>query len=110
MKITKQTVKTIVNITLDSADVAHIIDRYKNSDGLKAAFSKAFENMSVTAEMPEENVLKVMNELFVHGNKDTFDVFAKVCGFDGWENAGYLDKDKMVYKMVVFNYGDTVNG
>lgn len=77
MKIMKQTVKTIVNIALDSADFANLIEKYKRSDAHKASFPNAFKDMSVTAEMPEENVIRVMKEIFSRGNADTYNFIAK---------------------------------
>ena len=103
MKIMKQTVKTIVNIALDSADFANLIEKYKRSDAYKASFPNAFKDMSVTAEMPEENVIRVMKEIFSRGNADTYNFIAKALGFDGWENAGYLDNEKMI--LMLFSNG-----
>lgn len=109
MKITKQVVKTIVSIKLDSIDFFEMIDAYKQCEEDKKIYPNAFKNMCVVAEMKEEHIIKVMKEMLFLGNKDTFNYIASFNGFDGWENSGYYDEKSSTYNMVVYNYGDTMN-
>ena len=109
MKITEQRVKTITSIILDTADFANMIEYYKRNELFKTMYPDAFKDMTVTAEMPEKNVIKVMEEMKILGNKDTYNFIADYHSFDGWENSGYYDEKKKIYKMVVYSNGDTMN-
>jgi hypothetical protein len=109
MKITKQTVKTIVSIKLDTADFFEIIETYQRSESVKRLYPDAFIHFGIFAEMTEKHILKVMEDMMVCANKDTYNYMASFNGFDGWENAGYYDEKAKTYNMVVYNDGDTLN-
>lgn len=109
MKITSQEVKTIYTITFDTVDLLDIITKYQKDEAQKIMFPKAFEGMTVTPEMPESNLIKLMKEISRYGNGDTYKVIAANLGFDGWTHAGLYNETKQIYTMTVFLHGDQIN-
>ena len=109
MKITQQEVKTIYTITFDMADLLDIITKYQESEADMIMYPKAFDDMTVTPEMPESNLIKLMKEISRYGNGDTYTVIAKHLGFDGWTHAGLYNESKFTYSMTVYSHGDQIN-
>jgi hypothetical protein len=114
MKITETKVKTLYTIKLDTADFAILLEQFhddkENECVALTEYPKAFDFYTTTREnVREEVAAAVMNQMFSRANGDTYNYIARTLGFDGWENAGYYNKIKRIYTMVVYNNGDTLN-
>lgn len=104
----KQTVKTEVEIRLDTMDIKHAIEHYLNTPIEKTVYPKAFNKVNLSYQMNELDIINVMiNFICEHG--DTFGYLASYFGFDDWCNSGTMDRQKNIYKMTVFSYGDQIN-
>lgn len=114
MKITETKVKTLYNIVLDTADFAILLEQFhddkKDNAVILYSCQKAFDWLETThAHVSEQRAIAVMGQMHSKAHGDTYNYLAKSLGFDGWENAGYFDKNKNRYCMVVYNNGDTLN-
>lgn len=109
MKIQKQEVKTFYEIEFDAADFANAVEKYEKYDHVRYAYQDAFEKIDIS-DKSEEGYEAAMKVMSVYGCKDTYNFIADYFGFDGWHNAGYYNEKRKVYRMEVFNYGDSING
>lgn len=114
MKTLKATVKTVYNIELDIVDIAIILERFHKDKSLgrtvTAVYPLAFEWLEKTyAEVSESWAEAVAKNMQLNAHGDTYKLIAEYLGFDGYENSGYYNETKRIYRMVVYNNGDTIN-
>ena len=109
MTIIKTEVKTFTNIALNFKDFVEIINAFKDNENNTIFHPKAFDFADLN-DMTVGNIRNIMQKFQFKSNKDTLDFIARHFGFDGWHNAGRYDEQKGKYLMVVYSYGDTLNG
>ena len=109
MKVVSQEVKTFYKIEFDAADFANAVERYNGSEVLETVYRRAFEGFDINTNS-EDSCVTAMRRMSISGNGDTAGYLAEFFGYDGWQNAGTFNERKKVYAMIVFNYGDCVNG
>lgn len=108
MKITETKVKTICTIEFGCCEFTQAVSHYMNSME-KHKYPRAFENVDLHDEIKISVIDNFFRNMGIEGNGDLYLYLANYFGFDGWENAGYYTTGKNCYRMVVFNYGDTLN-
>ena len=114
MKTLQSTVKTIYNIELDMADFALILERFHKDKSLgrsvTVVYPLAFEWLEKTyADVSEGWAEAVVKNMQRNAHGDTYKLIAEYLGFDGYENSGYYNETKRIYRMSVYNNGDTLN-
>lgn len=113
MKTLTQEVKTFYDIELDTADFANILERLhqdkENGRSITIIYPKAFDWVITSPDINEPSAIIVMKQMHGKAHGDTFKYIAETLGFDGWANAGYYNETKRVYRMTVYNRGDTLN-
>nr|DAE67975.1 MAG TPA: translational regulation protein [Caudoviricetes sp.] len=105
MKILKAEVRTSYVIEYSKRDLMDII---ANAPKDRKNYLGVFEKCG------GENVTMVVVSRYYEGiidlTPDQLTYIANKLGFDGWENAGYYNRDRKVRNMVVYREGDTLNG
>ena len=71
-----------------------ICEKFTNDDTASKIYPRAFSDIGRYGDITEG---------------DTCSYIAKALGFDGWQNSGVYYKDRRVYKMILFKYGDRIN-
>lgn len=108
MTIASKETKTFYNIRFTSSEFAAIAQHYLNSTD-KHKYPRAFENNELTEDIKITVLDEFFKEMGITGNGDLFRLIAEYFGFDGWQNAGYYNRNKNCYCMTVYDYGDTLN-
>lgn len=113
MKKLETEVRTLYNIELDTADFANILERFhqdkEHGRAITIVYPKAFDWVITSPEINEPFANIVMRQMHGKAHGDTFQYIAEYLGFDGWDNGGYYNENKHVYRMTVYNKGDTLN-
>ena len=115
MTITEQKVKTIIAIELSLEDIRKAVSDY-GKDGMAHRHARALDfvnpvdidSVEDAGSWSDSMTVSFIEAMFLNGNGDTYNYLAQYFGFDGWENAGFFNKNRKVYCMAVFNYGDTL--
>lgn len=116
MKILKSTVKTIYSITLSFHDFLTIFlyashDDFRKIEGVYEKQECEFSNWDLT-NTTMGNIMKAWQEFchpFYQYQARDIRYIVKLLGYDGVENYGYYDKNKKLYFLSVYNFGDSLN-
>lgn len=74
---------------------------------VEISFTEWWEIFKQSEDETIEAARKRYNAFPIFGNKADFDKVAHTLGFDGWQNAGYINK-RNNYVCVLYNRGDTI--